>query len=364
MGTLATSQQLSGTSYFCHLRQNLSLPLVSRRSLGGPFLKIFISWSGERSQALALALRDWLPLLLHYAEPWLSTSDIKSGDRWSNEIAKELQDSNFGIICVTKDNLEAPWLLFESGALAKSLEDGRVIPLRLDLEISEISGPLTQFQSEKADGEGIRRLVSSLNKVAATPIADDRLAQLFEPMWGGLDQKIAAIPASGSPQKRARPQADILEELVSGIRTVEMRVRDISDDEMGGRRKYRRRMHPGIFRDLGHFVADGPGDPIQLLVFASLFRDELPWLYEMALEAYKAIRSKNRLQATESCHRFKRAVEALRRGPFLDMLGIDSKSTHMMLMDSIEMMPFFDFEADDLPSPSKKSPRQKQVKLV
>ncbi len=125
-------------------------------------MKIFISWSGERSQALAQAVNDWLKPILHFAEPWLSTSDIQSGDRWGNELAKRLQDTNFGILCVTSDNLNAPWLLFEAGALAKSIDDGRVIPLLLDLEKSDLSGPLTQFQAEKADKDGIRKLAESL----------------------------------------------------------------------------------------------------------------------------------------------------------------------------------------------------------
>ena len=34
-------------------------------------MHVFISWSGERSKALAVALRDWLPLVLHYVEPWV-----------------------------------------------------------------------------------------------------------------------------------------------------------------------------------------------------------------------------------------------------------------------------------------------------
>jgi hypothetical protein len=84
-------------------------------------MKVFISWSGERSQALAQALRDWLPLVLHYVEPWLSQSDIEPGERWASEVSKELEVSNFGIICVTKENTESPWILFEAGALAKSL---------------------------------------------------------------------------------------------------------------------------------------------------------------------------------------------------------------------------------------------------
>jgi hypothetical protein len=121
-------------------------------------MKIFISWSGERSEALAKALREWFPLVLHFVEPWLSQSDIKVGDRWSIEIAKELENCNFGVICITKENVAAPWILFEAGALAKSMQDGRVIPLLLDLDLKELSGPLAQFQAKKADVAGIKDL--------------------------------------------------------------------------------------------------------------------------------------------------------------------------------------------------------------
>src|SRR5438309_2275444 len=61
-------------------------------------MKVFISWSGERSHALAMALRDWLPLVLHYVEPWLSEADVAAGDRLAQAVAKELESSNFGII--------------------------------------------------------------------------------------------------------------------------------------------------------------------------------------------------------------------------------------------------------------------------
>ncbi|HZL21496.1 MAG TPA: toll/interleukin-1 receptor domain-containing protein [Polyangia bacterium] len=322
-------------------------------------MKIFVSWSGERSQALALALRDWLPLVLHYAEPWLSTLDIQSGDRWSIEIAKGLQESKFGVICVTRDNLEAPWLLFESGALAKSMEDGRVIPLRLDLDASDISGPLAQFQSEKTDSDGIRRLVSSLNKVATAPVSEDRLTQLFEAMWGNLEKKIAAFPASGTPQKRPRPQSEILEELVSGVRNVEIRVRDIAEDDPGMRRRFRRRHDPGLIMHLAHRMGDGPEDPIQLLIVASLFKDDLPWLYELALDAYRSSKEGNRTLAKRSYLRFREALEMLKRGPLLEMLGMDGKMMHMALMESMDFLPQLTFDSDELQPPTLRRRRSK-----
>lgn len=322
-------------------------------------MKVFISWSGPRSQKLAEALRDWLPLVLHYVDPWMSTADIKSGDRWSNEIAKGLQESNFGIICVTKDNLEAPWLLFESGALAKSMEDGRVIPLRLDLDVSDISGPLTQFQSERADDEGVKRLISSLNKCAAGAIADDRLNRLFEPMWPDLKSKIQAIPASSTTQKRTRPQAEILEELVAGIRTVEMRVRDISDEDPRGPRKYRRRLHPGMMMELSHRLSQSPNDPIQILIFASAFREEMPWLYELACDTYRTIREGNPSAAHSSVQRFREAIMLLRHGPFLEMTGSDNKMMHMLLSEAMDFMPFLHEITDANPKSKTQNPTKR-----
>ena len=122
-------------------------------------MKIFISWSGDQSHALALALKEWIPMVLQYVEPWLSQSDIDAGERWDVKIAKELEAANYGIICVTKENAGAPWLLFEAGALAKSMEDGRVIPLLLDIDFKEITGPLAQFQAKKVDKSGINDVV-------------------------------------------------------------------------------------------------------------------------------------------------------------------------------------------------------------
>lgn len=100
-------------------------------------MRVFIRWSGERSRTVAQSLRDWLPLVLHYVVPWLSEADVEAGERWAQSVATELAASNFGIVCVTSENVSSPWILFEAGALTKSLETSRVIPLLLDLEFSD-----------------------------------------------------------------------------------------------------------------------------------------------------------------------------------------------------------------------------------
>ncbi|MEP7222385.1 MAG: toll/interleukin-1 receptor domain-containing protein [Novosphingobium sp.] len=297
-------------------------------------MKIFISWSGERSLALAQALHGWLPLVLHYVDPWLSKSDIDAGQRWDDELSKTLNECNFGISCVTNDNLLAPWLLFEAGALAKSVDEGKLVPLLLGLDMKDLSGPLTRFQAKKTDKAGISEILTSINKASSTAIPDFRLNDLLDMAWDKLEEKIAAIPDAQLPVKAKRDQSEILEELVSGVRSVESRVRDMSDDDpMIYRKRRRMKMFPPMIDELVHMVGQGPDDPIQIIVISSFFRDDAPWLYEIGLLAYKAIREGNLAEGRQSLRAFQRGFEMMIHGPFGREVGIDREMMHMLMRD-------------------------------
>lgn len=308
-------------------------------------MRIFISWSGERSEQLAKALREWLPLVIHHAEPWLSQADIQAGERWSVEIAKQLESTNFGIICVTPENLNSAWLLFEAGALAKSMEDGRVIPLLLDLEFKNISGPLAQFQAKKADAVGLRELVNSLNKAESTPVPEAHLGKLFSALFPELEKQISEIPKINVPAKSARSQGEILEELVGSVRGVEVRMREMFDDDFLPKRRRRNRIHPGMLIEMAHRIGDGPNDPIQILIAASSFREEVPWLYEFAVDAYRAIKSGNKNEAHKARRRLMNAIQMIDHTPLGEELGIDRRSLHFLLRDMMPMLDMVDIES-------------------
>lgn len=320
--------------------------------IGEP-MKLFISWSGERSKAFAIALRDWMPLVLHYAEPWLSEADIEAGARWADSVAKELETCNFGVICITRENLNAPWILFESGALAKSLQGSRVIPLLLDLDFREITGPLAQFQAKKMARDGLLETIQSINQLATHPVPDERYKQLFDALWPELERKIGAIPKQASPTKQSRPQGEVLEELVGAVRTMEARIRDGADDPRRSNKRLNR-FPPMMMRDLSRSITSGPEDVVHILVLASTFRDDIPWLYELGMEAYRHLSAGHVAEGQEALRRFAEACDMLRHGPFDPMdFGLDSKHIHLMLRNLDGMLGHNKSELSDKRRPVK-----------
>lgn len=326
-------------------------------------MKVFISWSGERSHSLGDALHDWIPLVLHYVEPWLSQADIEAGQRWAEQVAKELEASNFGIICVTRENVGSPWVLFEAGALAKSMQGSRVIPLLLDLEVRDITGPLAQFQAKKVERTGLIEVIQSLNQLSPHPVPEDRVTQLFDALWPELEKKVAAIPKASVQAKHARPQPEILEELVTSVRSLDSRFREVADEGPRGLRHRWRRFHPMMVHDLSRMLGEKRGDPIALLIMASFFRDDMPWMYELGVEAYRAAKDGTPEDAVVARRRFQKASELMRKGPFgPEEMGMDPRMMHMMVRELehlLEPEPESDAEAE-APEPSDPKPRRKK----
>ena len=126
-------------------------------------MKVFISWSGQHSEKLGEALRDWLPGVLQLVTPYFTPSDIEKGTRWSDDIAKELSESQIGILCITQDNIHSDWLLFEAGALSKSLEKSHVCPILFGITNTDLTGPLKQFQTTVFGKSDVYRLLGVIN---------------------------------------------------------------------------------------------------------------------------------------------------------------------------------------------------------
>lgn len=187
--------------------------------------KVFISWSGEKSHAIAVTLHRWLPVVLQTIKPFISSEDLRKGGRWLTELSGELEKESFGIVCLTPSNLTAPWILFESGALSKSVGDSQVAPFLVGVKPSELPQPLTQFNAVLAEKGDFKKLIKSINERNSTEaVPSDTVDKSVEACWAAIDAELlqsVELPKSQESKsvpidsrKAAEKIDDILQELL------------------------------------------------------------------------------------------------------------------------------------------------------
>ena len=179
--------------------------------------KVFISWSGETSNKIANALCDWLPAVLQFAKPYFTPNDIEKGAKWASEIGKNLAECDVGIICLTRDNLEKPWILFEAGALSKSYDKSYVCTALFGIEATDVKPPLANFQNTQFNKDDFKKLVDTINKAGKeSSLPESVVATVFEKWWPDLESAISKIlhTSKGDNRTSIRSDRDILEEIL------------------------------------------------------------------------------------------------------------------------------------------------------
>lgn len=193
-------------------------------------MKVFVSWSGQRSKAVAELISDWIKCVLQASHPWISTRDIDKGAIWFSEISDQLKDTAAGIVCLTHENKDKPWILFETGALAKGLNTNRVCTFLIDLLPSDIEDPLAQFNHTQPDKTSMWGLICSLNGcLEAQRLEEKILKQVFDTYWPQFEQKFAKALHDTPPIEEAEPRSEesILTEILKHTRSLSSRIRDI-----------------------------------------------------------------------------------------------------------------------------------------
>ncbi len=191
-------------------------------------MQIFLSWSGDRSLKVAKELGEWMPKVIQAIEPWLSADDINKGGRWLKELSDNLEKCNFGIVCLTPENLLEPWLLFESGALSKAVKESHVCTLLFNFDQSLIEGPLSQFQTTKLEKDDMLKLMKTINRNLGEKeisLSEGILGEIFSKWWPELEDKLKVIPDPDSETPTERPEIEIMKETLEIVRSLDRQSR-------------------------------------------------------------------------------------------------------------------------------------------
>lgn len=151
-----------------------------------------------------------------------------------------------------------------------------------------------------------------------------------------------------------KDQEGLLGEIQAELKALPSRL----DDYLGGPRLpgFRRgRFHPMMFRELLHM---GPrtSPTLGILILASIFRESMPWLYEMGVEVYRVAKQGSPSEVREAARDFRQAVEFSIHGPGLEFFG--GSKEMFMIMEEIE--PLFERTLGMLDKQNKTSRRNQE----
>jgi hypothetical protein len=182
-------------------------------------MNVFLTWSGTVSHKVAIALREWLPLVLQRVRPFLSSEDIRKGSRWATEIAQGLAKVEYAIVCLTPTNLESQWVHFEAGAVSKHLEIARVAVLLVDLKPTDVEGPLAQFHHTNTTRDDMLKLTQDLNAASGPDqLTTPQVEKSFSAFWDDLEKQIEEAKKYVSPRPHKRSNEDLLAEILESSR--------------------------------------------------------------------------------------------------------------------------------------------------
>lgn len=190
-------------------------------------MRVFISWSGEQSREVAELLDTWINCVIQATRPWISTHNIDNGSIWFTEIHSALAESKIGIVVLTKENKEKPWLLFEAGAMFKGISTNRVFTFLVDMKPTDIEDPLAQFHHTIYSKSSIQKLFENINSLLdKDAIRREILVESFEAFWKKYDKKYQDIIKKSPRQAKEPPrsEASILSEILDNTRSLKLRV--------------------------------------------------------------------------------------------------------------------------------------------
>ena len=184
-------------------------------------MNVLISWAGSESHAAALAVRKWLPDVLPFVDPWVSTEDIRKGTQWTAELWGRVERTSYCIICLTARAVKSPWVNFEAGAIARAVDGpAHVSPLLLGISPQDFgSSPLAMFQCTEFTEDDVQRLVQAINISATAPLSESAVAQRFSQYWVDIDHAIRRIslPSREGLEDLALPPKSLLDEKLHKI---------------------------------------------------------------------------------------------------------------------------------------------------
>lgn len=222
------------------------------------------------------------------------TEGIEYGDEWYKRLMSKLGTASDVVCLFTGRSLDRPWILYEAG-VAKGKLGTPVYGIALGIPLNKVSsGPFYQFQNSGDSEDELTKLVLQLARRVKGADPDEGVVRsqvaVFKRRVDELLEELGDYEEPTAEQTDDAAVAKLFEEVKVMFRDLPTRIDSCIDGDSRHSRRRRRMLHPELMRELVFRSAE-MGDPVGLLIVAGLIRDDAPWMYDITLETYRAIRS-------------------------------------------------------------------------
>jgi len=276
------------------------------------------------------------------------SAGIPFGTEWYSEIMSKLSDATDVVALLTKHSTDRPWILYEAG-VAKGKLDTNVLGVALGVPLEKVSsGPFAQFQNCSDDEDSLTKLIIQLLKQNPDAAPREEAVRIQVRVFIENVKKLVSSKGTTKPSLETDETsvAKLFEEVKVMVRELPERVDDrVRSASRRGSSKRMRRLHPMMFEEFLFHPAlseSGHGASVAWLLFISALKDDVPWIYEIGLELYRALRNGDPNLIAESRREFSAILEATMHGPFFhEMMRPDDEEMYFMIRHLPEMVDRF-----------------------
>ncbi|MEP9360583.1 hypothetical protein [Sphingomonas sp. KR3-1] len=218
---------------------------------------------------------------------------IEYGVEWYPEIMSKLDAASDVVCLLTPNSIGRPWILYEAGVAKGKLETPvHGVALGIPLQNASV-GPFAQFQNSDDSEEALTQLVIQLVKRIPGSEPDREVVKSQVEAFRVKALELAAKTEGDSSldsETDSTSVAKLFEEVKVMFQDLPSRIeRRIDPDASGSRRK--RRHDINMMRDMTRSFGRELPEGVSLLMMASQFRDDFPWIYDMALDVFRKLNS-------------------------------------------------------------------------
>lgn len=246
---------------------------------------------------------------------------IAYGVEWYPEIMKKLDNASDVVALLTKHSIDRPWILYEAG-VAKGKLNTPLLGIAIGIPLNKANnGPFAQFQNSTDDVDSLTKLVIQL--VGRIPNAEpdkDVIKMQVQAFKKKADEILKKQPLGKSTEGELMEDstvAKLFEEIKIMFQDLPERI-DGNSEKF--RHKKRFRLHPKMFHEMMYMSEKDGNSYLGFLMVLSLFKDEMPWVYEIGKDTIETLKKAKSIGVKEKAvSNFRRMIKQSHHPMFMEM---------------------------------------------